>query len=298
MSHPLTTLWRFSRPHTIIGSLCSITTLYLLALEGQSPAAHPALYGWTLLAALSCNVFIVGLNQVVDVALDKINKPWLPLASGELAMPVAKRIIYTSLAVSLIAAAFASWLLLAIIMVITLIGVAYSVPPVQLKKHHLPAALCITLVRGLIVNIGILLHFIYAIHHQYRLPAIAWPLTLFIIAFSIAIAWFKDLPDTEGDAIFKFRTFPLLYSKAFALRLGALGVSAAYGYALYWAFRRQSALLGYGHLVLLVLFGINCAVVRLAVPASVKGFYLRFWFFFFAEYILFAVWAVVYGGVG
>jgi homogentisate phytyltransferase/homogentisate geranylgeranyltransferase len=32
------------------------------------------------------NVCIVGLNQVYDVAIDKVNKPYLPLASGEFSM--------------------------------------------------------------------------------------------------------------------------------------------------------------------------------------------------------------------
>ncbi len=52
--------------------------------------------GWTgqafivllqaLVPALLMNVSIVGLNQIFDVPIDKINKPYLPLASGEFSM--------------------------------------------------------------------------------------------------------------------------------------------------------------------------------------------------------------------
>ena len=32
------------------------------------------------------NVCIVGINQLYDVEIDRVNKPYLPLASGELSM--------------------------------------------------------------------------------------------------------------------------------------------------------------------------------------------------------------------
>ena len=46
----------------------------------------PALFGvlQALIPALLMNVCIVGLNQLYDVEIDKINKPYLPLASGEM----------------------------------------------------------------------------------------------------------------------------------------------------------------------------------------------------------------------
>ena len=39
-----------------------------------------------LVPALLMNVCIVGLNQVFDVRIDRVNKPYLPLASGEFSM--------------------------------------------------------------------------------------------------------------------------------------------------------------------------------------------------------------------
>lgn len=285
----LITFWQFSRPHTIIGSFCSITTLYILALQGQAITAHAGLYALTLLAALGCNVFIVGLNQWADVELDKINKPYLPLAAGTLQKRTALIIIYTALAISLAAAAFAGWRLSALIDVIITIGVLYSVPPIQLKKHHIPAAICISLVRGLLVNIGMLWHFTQRMYGpEAALPIATWPLTVFITAFSIAIAWFKDLPDTTGDAAFHIKTFPVLYNKAVALRAGAAMVLVAYGYALVWAWQYSNFLL-IAHALLAALFIGHLFTVRINEQASIKKFYLRFWVFFFAEYIVFGI---------
>ncbi|MBL7729324.1 MAG: UbiA family prenyltransferase, partial [Dinghuibacter sp.] len=155
--NPVLVLWRFSRPHTIIGSVFSITALYILA--GKGALSVSTVYFLTLLSALACNIFIVGLNQWVDVELDKVNKPELPLAAGTLSKPQARIILTVSLLVCLVVSALVSWFLLAMMVVILLIGIAYSVPPVQLKKHHLPAALSITLVRGFIVNLGMFIHF-------------------------------------------------------------------------------------------------------------------------------------------
>ncbi len=39
-----------------------------------------------LVSALLMNVCIVGLNQLYDVEIDRVNKPYLPLASGEMTM--------------------------------------------------------------------------------------------------------------------------------------------------------------------------------------------------------------------
>jgi homogentisate phytyltransferase / homogentisate geranylgeranyltransferase len=285
--------WQFSRPHTIIGSACSITALYLLALGGKPFATYAHTYMLTLLAAIACNIFIVGLNQLVDVELDKINKPFLPLAAGTMRKSSASIIIYISLAIALIAAYMASAFLLLIISVIIVIGIAYSVPPIQLKKHHLPAAICITLVRGVIVNIGMFIHFNRMVNDASNLPGYIIVLTIFIAAFSIAIAWFKDLPDTEGDSIFQFKTFPLLYNKSLALKAGGALVMLAYLGIIGWAFASGNHFLLYTHLLLLAFFAANLFSVKLGDKVSVKKFYLRFWVFFFAAYIVFGLWAVI-----
>jgi len=289
-------LWQFGRPHTIIGSTCSITALYIIACNGTDLLQHGWLFATTLIAALACNVFIVGINQIADVEMDKINKPYLPLAAGTLSRNNALAIVYTALTIALFFAFLASLFYFILIIIIILIGIAYSLPPLYLKQHHLPAALAITLVRGLLVNVGIFLHFQKTINGNYDVPGHVWCLAFFIMAFSIAIAWFKDLPDTEGDEKFHVRTLAVLYSKKNALLGGTLLVAAAYFAVLGWSFFYAPKNVWYliiTHLVLFIFFLLNYFSVQLNDKNSVKHFYLRFWVFFFAEYILFAVWVMV-----
>jgi homogentisate phytyltransferase / homogentisate geranylgeranyltransferase len=296
----LKNLWLFSRPHTIIGSTVSIITLYILNKGNFSSDLWVLVY--TLVSALGCNIFITGLNQIIDVDLDKINKPNLPLASGALTKANAICIVAVSAMISVVAAALCSHILLILILVIMALGIAYSVPPVQLKRHHVPAALAITIVRGLLVNLGMSIHFSTNLTYTYdaldcwknlatcQMPLVAIiPLTIFVTAFSLAIAWFKDLPDTAGDQHFGYRTFPLLYSKSLALYLGAAIVAVAYFYCIYWAAQLDSKLLLIGHIVLALGFLVNVFKVRMSDMSTVKRFYMIFWVFFFAEYILFGI---------
>jgi homogentisate phytyltransferase/homogentisate geranylgeranyltransferase len=281
----LHTLWKFSRPHTIIGSTISIVVLFLL--QGGSLTNHFMILVTTLISALGCNVCITGLNQVIDVELDKINKPDLPIASGKLDIQTAKRIVVVAGIIALGAAALLNWVLLLLIVVILLLGIAYSVPPIQLKQHHLPAALSITIVRGVLVNIGMALHFSGMLEGGFKIEPIIYPLTIFISAFSLAIAWYKDLPDRAGDAHFGYRTFPLLYSPKIALYLGAVFVMAAYGWCIFWSYKQAEHLLMYSLIVLSVAFLVHLQSVRLTEQKSIQRFYQLFWVFFFATYLSF-----------
>ena len=283
-------LWKFSRPHTIIGSTLSIIVLFLL--QGGSVFTHWYILVVTLVSGLACNLCITGLNQVIDVELDKINKPELPIASGELDANSAKKIVLASGIIALVAAALLHWLLLLLIVVILFLGIAYSLPPIQFKKHHLPAALSITIVRGVLVNLGMALHFSGMLENTYSIEPVIYPLTLFISAFSLAIAWYKDLPDRAGDAHFGYRTFPLLYSPKIALYLGAVLVTAAYAWCIFWSYQESESLLLFSLSVLCLAFLIHVRTVRLDDQTSVKRFYKLFWVFFFATYLSF-LWVLV-----
>ena len=281
----LHTIWKFSRPHTIIGSIVSIVVLFLL--QGGRLSEHLMFLFATLLSALGCNICITGLNQIIDVELDKINKPNLPIASGELDMETAKKIVFIAGIIALVVSALLHWVLFLLILVILLLGIAYSVPPIQFKKHHLPAALSITIVRGVLVNIGMAVHFAGLIHGNFVIQPVIYPLTLFISAFSLAIAWYKDLPDRAGDAHFGYKTFPLLYSPKLALYLGAVIVLSAYAYCIFWCFKASEQLLLYSLIALSIGFLSQVLAVRLNELASIKRFYQLFWVFFFATYLSF-----------
>ena len=291
-------LWKFSRPHTIIGSTISITTLYAMACQNIAFLDHWPLLLMAIITGITCNIFIVGINQIEDVEIDKINKPYLPIAAGELSIKNAYRIIYTSALLSVLFATYISFYLTGIVMLSMLIGMAYSLPPLSLKKHHLPAALAITVVRGFLVNIGGFYVFNTVVNQSNEIIEPVWLLTYFIIAFSIAISWFKDMPDTEGDAKYKIKTLAILYSQKTALIAGTSLVGVAFGMLIYYYtvsyfISEQPSfstnLLLFGNCILLSLFIVNTAMIRLKKHNSIKQFYKRFWLFFFAEYALYLI---------
>ncbi|TAD81402.1 MAG: homogentisate phytyltransferase [Bacteroidetes bacterium] len=285
------TLWQFSRPHTIVGSTVSIGALYAIAVKTAAVPPQTPLFLLTLVSAICCNIFIVGLNQYVDVELDCINKPDLPMPAGKLTKKTALVIILVSLVLSLAVAATQSGFLLLLIGTINLIGAAYSLPPIHLKRHYSWAALSITLVRGILVNLGMTLHFFYVLTGKYQLPGHIIPLTVFVVGFSLGIAWFKDIPDTEGDAQFRFKTLALALSKQAAFNAGVVAVSLSYLVLLvspffvdmpinkgfYWLFE------GMG----LVAFLVTAYRLNLNEKLAVKQFYMLFWGLFFLQYFIY-----------
>jgi homogentisate phytyltransferase/homogentisate geranylgeranyltransferase len=293
----LTILWKFSRPHTIIGSVISIFTLFSIIC--YTPGTFDiTLMTFALLIGITCNIFIVGINQVADVEIDRINKPDLPIPAGILSVKQAKGIVLTSAGLSLCMALYLSPYLFGIIMLALTIGWAYSMPPFYLKQHHIPAALAIATVRGILLNAGGFLVFNYLINHTVEMPLNIKILTLFVFVFSVVISWFKDLPDIEGDAKYHIQTLAIRYSPKAALVTGHLLVLSAYVFTIYMQYRNYklsvipsftTEVLLTGHIVLLVLFTVNAFAVQLQKHTSVQKFYKRFWWFFFAEYLVYLI---------
>jgi homogentisate phytyltransferase/homogentisate geranylgeranyltransferase len=291
----LSILWKFSRPHTIIGSVISIYTLSLM-VYGHQGSGSISLLILAICIGISCNIFIVGLNQIADVDIDRINKPYLPIPSGALTIRQAKIIVFVALSISLVLALYVSPYLLCIVTAAVTLGWAYSMPPLYLKKHHLTAALTISTVRGILLNACGFMVFNYLVNHSLEMPKDVMLLTLFIMVFSIAIAWFKDLPDMEGDAKYNIKTFAILYSPKVALVTGHLIVGAAYLFTIYMKYTDfvgeeipsfPTKVLLYGHMVLFLFFIANAFSIRLDEYRSINRFYMRFWWFFFAEYMLY-----------
>ncbi len=288
---PLLILWRFSRPHTLIGSTLSITALYLIAGAGY-PWQENLLTVFlpALVSALACNIYITGLNQYTDIEVDRINKPWLPIAAGDLAPQQALTIVSVCGVLSLALAFWQGWGLGLLIFAILAIGTAYSVPPLKFKRNHFLAAGAITLVRGILVNLGFFAHFRLKLSDEPRLEAIIWPLTAFVALFSLGIAWFKDIPDTKGDEAFRFGTLAIRLGRRFALWAGVAVVGTAYlgvAVAAMLGFLPSRAFFALFHLLPLLVFITWAWRLDVEDDKQVKRFYLFFWVLFFIEYIVY-----------
>src|SRR3954465_5948787 len=155
-SAPPVVLWRFARPHTIVGTTLSVLALYAIAaVEYAGDALDAKLFdlGWTLVAAWGVNVFIVGINQAEDVEIDRINKPFLPIAAGDLSPAAARRIVAASAVIPLVLAVTQGGGGRGGVALGLGVGMASSVPPLRLKRFPLLASLSITFVRSAVVNV-------------------------------------------------------------------------------------------------------------------------------------------------
>jgi homogentisate phytyltransferase/homogentisate geranylgeranyltransferase len=288
-------LWRFARPHTIVGTTLSVLSLYTIAaVEYAGGALDAKLFDlvWTLVAAWCVNVFIVGINQLEDVEIDRINKPFLPIAAGDLSPAAGRRIVAASAAIPLVLAVTQGGVELVAVALGLAVGTAYSVPPLRLKRFPALASLSITFVRSVVVNVGVWLHFSAAFGAGYEIHPAVWALIAVTVPFSFAIAILKDMPDVEGDRRYAIATFsvrlgarPVFALGVGVLTLGELGMATIAAALLDGA---STAVLVGGHLVALALLWLWATRVDLADRGSIVRFYMRVWVLFFCEYAIVA----------
>lgn len=294
--------WKFSRPHTIVGTSLSVVGLALIALAGSrewrvepenlSLLVLVSFIVGALFACLCGNIYIVGLNQLEDVAIDRVNKPHLPLASGEFSRQQGRVIVLITGISALVLSALQGKFLLATVWTSVLIGTAYSLPPIRLKRFPVWAALCIFSVRGAIVNLGLFLHFNQQLGGATHIPATVWALTLFVLVFTFAIAIFKDIPDIEGDRRYHISTFTIRLGAAAVFKLARLVLTLCYlgmigaGFVLMGV---NPVFLVASHALLLMLLWWRSTNVDLQSKTEVARFYQFIWKLFFLEYVLFPV---------
>ena len=96
LSARLRALYKFTRPHTIRGTILASIAGTVRALVDTPGAIASANWGAMLpraaigmVALLLGNAYIVGINQIFDRDIDVMNKPFLPVASGEMSQRVA-----------------------------------------------------------------------------------------------------------------------------------------------------------------------------------------------------------------
>ncbi|GAB2291454.1 hypoxanthine-guanine phosphoribosyltransferase [Dionaea muscipula] len=288
--------YRFSRPHTVVGTALSIVSVSLLAVTKLSDFS-PAFFTGVLeavIAALCMNIYIVGLNQLYDIEIDKVNKPYLPLASGEYTVGTGVFIVASFAIVSFsLGYVVGSWPLFWALFISFVLGTGYSInlPLFRWKRFALVAAMCILAVRAVIVQIAFFLH---VQMHVYGRPAIfSKPVifaTAFMSFFSVVIALFKDIPDIEGDKIFGIRSFTvrLGQKRVFWICISLLEIAYAVailvGATSNFPWSRLITVLG--HALLGGLLWTRARSVDLSTKASITSFYMFIWKLFYAEYLL------------
>ncbi|GAU34432.1 hypothetical protein TSUD_393850 [Trifolium subterraneum] len=280
--------WRFLRPHTIRG-----TALGSAALVSRALIENSNLIKWSLLLkafsglfALICgNGYIVGINQIYDISIDKyvallhiscqvsifclshfslglnlpvlrlkvslvwtrivqvrirlrgswtvlsswtvwaqtpgsvpgigysrsvrpVNKPYLPIAAGDLSVQSAWfLVIFFAAAGLLIVGLNFGPFIFSLYSFGLFLGTIYSVPPLRMKRFPVAAFLIIATVRGFLLNFGVYYATRAALGLAFEWSSPVVFITTFVTFFALVIAITKDLPDVEGDRRYQISTF-------------------------------------------------------------------------------------------
>ena len=304
-------IWAFSRPHTIVGSGVSVLTIFLFATPPSvwpSLAFRSALFG-ALVPSLLMNLYITGLNQLTDVEIDKVNKPYLPIAAGSLKERDGVVIVIGALVGALLFAQRArSWPLQLVLLGSGLLGTVYSLPPFRLKRSPLLAALCILVVRGSLVNLGFFLHAkgeilgadigrMSLLQACARFPE-SVALASFFAVFGVVIAIMKDVPDVRGDEMFAIPSFSVklgarkMFDAASRLLVALLAGTATAGLFAALQPSLTRGVIAARLVIAALLLGLAGDVNRRArivdpdQPTQVFNNYMHLWLVFYACYAL------------
>ncbi|XAR51154.1 homogentisate phytyltransferase [Bertholletia excelsa] len=292
----LNAFYRFSRPHTVVGTALSIISVSLLAVEKLSDFSPLFFTGVleAIVAALFMNIYIVGLNQLFDIEIDKVNKPYLPLASGEYSVTTGVAIVSSFAIMSFwLGWIVGSWPLFWALFISFVLGTAYSInlPFLRWKRFAVVAAMCILAVRAVIVQIAFFLHMQT---HVYGRPVVfSKPLifaTAFMSFFSVVIALFKDIPDMEGDKIFGIRSFTVRLGQKRVFWACISLLQMAYCVALFVGATSSCLWSKYitvlGHAMLALILWNRAKSTDLESKAAITSSYMFVWKLFYAEYLL------------
>lgn len=292
---------RFTRPHTIIATAVQVVSLYLIA--GGIQILSLSSIGTILLTLLTClalNIYIVGLNQITDVEIDRINKPELPLASLEMSMPQGWSVVLLTAIIALTGGIIAGPFLLGTVLIIMLIGTLYSVPPLRLKRFSFWAAISIALARGMVANVGVALHYNYIFGGLDSFsPATLAVMATFFFGFGLVIAIYKDIPDLVGDEMHGIQTFTVKLGPQGAFNLGRFILTIGYLGIIIVAVTQlphpDGILLLVAQIAALALFWLTSNRVDPQQKSSIAHFYMFLWALFYAQYIVLSMYQVIKG---
>ncbi|MED6146504.1 hypoxanthine-guanine phosphoribosyltransferase [Stylosanthes scabra] len=217
--HGLDTFRKFSRLYAFMGHVAGSFFSSLLAVDNLSQLNPTFFNGYLqyIVPHFFMHLYVVGLNQLADLEIDKINKPYLPLASGEFSLTNGIIIVASFLFLSfgaawMIGSIPSFWGLLASFVLMT----AYSVnlPFLRWKKSTILTVMSHVIGMTMSFNIAAFMHMkTFVLKNATSYPRSLFLVTVVMPIFYAVVATAKDLPDIEGDKAAGIKTL--------AVRLGS-----------------------------------------------------------------------------
>ncbi|KAH9716165.1 homogentisate phytyltransferase 1 [Citrus sinensis] len=247
LTKKLDAFYRLSRPYAWTSIIVGILSSSLLPIQSLADLTPTFLIEVLkpIVPTIMMNIFVVAINQLSDIAIDKVNKPNLPLVSGDISIGEAIAIAVIStltvgkgqpkLLYSLAMGVMLRSPPLVIALVLRcILGAAYSIdlPLLRWKASPLMAAVAIVIGNG--IN-NVLPYFLHVQKYVLGRPVVFTKPLLFAVAFSaifsIVLSFLKDIPDVEGDRKSGIRTLPVILGKERVLSMSTGILLMAYASA-------------------------------------------------------------------
>ena len=208
---------RLARPFTLLAPALGLASGSLVALgterakyAGDLAALRehlPAILAGAAMAAL-LNAASNAVNQIFDLAIDRVNKPDRPLPAGHLTVADAWRVSAAGLLAALGIAAWLNTTTLVIVAFTSLVVYAYSGPPLRTKRLWWAANLTIAIPRGTLLFVAGWT----AVDGDRRLDSmLLWVLGAMYGLFILGAATTKDYADIPGDRAEGCVTLPIRF---------------------------------------------------------------------------------------
>ena len=205
--------WNFARPFTLVPPMIGIFSGSLIGYGASHvtfPIVHVVL---AVLAAAVLNAASNGLNQICDLENDRINKPHRPLPVGRMSLHAAWTFVVITYIVALTLVAVVNKETFAIYVIAALSTVAYSAPPVRLKRHPVGSNVIIALIRGWLLKVAG-----WAAVATVLTSIEPWYIGFIYFVFLLGATTTKDFADIEGDRAAGCITLPVKYGPHWSAR--------------------------------------------------------------------------------
>lgn len=205
--------WSFGRPFTLIPPMVGIFSGSLIGYGATHVHLVPYHVLLAVLAAGVLNAASNGINQICDFENDRVNKPHRPLPSGRMTWRQAWVFVAITYFLALAMVAVINWQIFAIYIVAALATLAYSVPPVRLKRSTWGSNIIISLIRGGLLKVAGWAAVATVLH-----SVEPWYIGSIYVVFLLGATTTKDFADIEGDRAAGCMTLPVRYGATFSAR--------------------------------------------------------------------------------
>ncbi|XP_057729417.1 naringenin 8-dimethylallyltransferase 2, chloroplastic-like [Arachis stenosperma] len=293
--HALDAFRKFSRFYSFMALIVGSFSSSLLAVNNLSELSPTFFNGYLqyIVAHFFMHMYIVGVNQLADLEIDKINKPYLPLASGDFSFRngviIVTSFLLTSFGVGwmmgskpLLWALFGSFFFMS----------AYSVdlPLLRWKKSTILSVMANIFSMLISFNFGPFFHMKTVLNKAAIFPRSLVFATAVMGIFYGIIMLAKDIPDIEGDKKAGLQTLPVRLGPKKVFWLCVCLLEMAYGVAIMIGasspFLWSKIFVVLSHAIMGLFVWYRASLVDLSSTDSLQAFYMVIFKLVYAENIL------------